>query len=109
MSPGGAAPVPTWGCTDHLITPYHSRLVHAPMQGKCRCFMVQCYALVFVLLCFVSCGSGEVGLVYFKVEIRIHLELVYVPTWGCTWGCTSVGRAPGEGHLGLHSMKCVPY
>ena len=44
-------------------------------------------------------------MVYFKVEIRIHLELVYVPTWGCT----SVGTAPGEGHLGLHSMKCVPY
>ena len=30
-------------------------------------------------------------------------------TWGCTWGCTSLGTARGEGHLGLHSIKCVPY
>ena len=34
---------------------------------------------------------------------------IHIPTWGCTWGCTSVGTARGEGHLGLHSIKCVPY
>ena len=33
----------------------------------------------------------------------------HMKTWGITWGCTSVGTARGEGHLGLHSIKCVPY
>ena len=35
---------------------------------------------------------------------------IYISPPGAAPGvCTSVGKARGETHLGLHSMKCVPY